>query len=66
MQARTRPPIDALERERVIDLQRAAEYLDVSIPFLRKRIIDGSLPAVKVGKGLRVSKADLDALKVPV
>jgi excisionase family DNA binding protein len=58
---------EALDRSRSIDLQKAAQYLDVSIDFLRKRIADGTLPAYKLGyRTIRVYVRDLDAIKKPI
>jgi excisionase family DNA binding protein len=45
----------------------AAAYADVSIKTIRRRILDGSLPAHRLGpRLLRIDRADLDALFRPV
>jgi excisionase family DNA binding protein len=59
--------VEVLQRKQAIDLQRAAQYLDVSIDFLRKRIASGELPAFKLGyRTIRVYVKDLDAMKKPI
>jgi excisionase family DNA binding protein len=58
---------EILERKRAIDLIRAAQYLDVSVAFLRKRIASGELPAHKLGyRTIRVLLSDVEALRQPV
>lgn len=50
-----------------ISLQEAAIELGVSVDTIRRRIADGSLPAVRVGpRLLRVNKADVVAMEKPV
>jgi len=50
-----------------ISLQEAAIELGVSVDTIRRRIADGSLPAVRTGpRLLRVSRADVEALSTPV
>jgi len=50
-----------------ISLQEAAIELGVSVDTIRRRIADGSLPAVRVGpRLLRVNKADVFAMSKPV
>ena len=54
-------------RRQLVGLAEAAERADVSIATIRRRISDGSLPAVRVGpKLLKVDLADLDKLARPV
>ena len=55
-----------LAQKQVLDLVRAAAYLGVSVQFCRNRIADGSLPAHRVGRLIRVYVEDLDALRQPV
>lgn len=43
-----------------------AEVLGVSVNTIKRRIYDGDLPAYRLGRQLRVKRADLDALLVPV
>lgn len=40
----------------------AARYLSVSPDTIRRRIADGSLPVVWLGRAQRVRRSDLDAL----
>ena len=50
-----------------ISLQEAAIELGVSVDTIRRRIADGSLPAVRTGpRLLRVSRAVVEALSTPV
>lgn len=39
----------------------AAEYLSVSERFVRRMVSEGRVPVVKLGKHVRVRRADLDA-----
>jgi excisionase family DNA binding protein len=58
---------EVLAAKQAMDLAAAAEYLDVSIKTLRRRIADGSLPAFRVGpKAIRVYLDDLESLKSPI
>lgn len=43
-----------------------AEVLGVSVNTIKRRIYDGDLRAYRLGRQLRVKRADLDALLVPV
>jgi excisionase family DNA binding protein len=46
---------------------QAAEYAGVSVKTIRRRILDGSLPAQRFGpRLLRLDRADLDRLFRPV
>jgi excisionase family DNA binding protein len=47
-----------------LSLADAAELLDVSLKTVRRRIADGTLPAYRVGKLIRIRREDLDALFV--
>jgi len=43
------------------DIRSAAEYLDVSVPFLRKQVRLGRIPFARAGrKNLRFRKSELD------
>ena len=45
----------------------AAEYAGVCVRTIRRRILDGSLPAHRIGpRLLRIDRADLDRLFTPV
>ncbi|WP_076051908.1 helix-turn-helix domain-containing protein [Mycobacterium colombiense] len=49
-------------------IAEAAEILNVSKQFVRRRIADHTLPAyrLKGSRLIRIRREDLDALKVPV
>jgi excisionase family DNA binding protein len=49
-------------------IAEAAEYLNTSPQFVRRRIADGTLPAyrLKGSRLIRIRREDLDALKYPV
>ncbi len=49
--AQHRPPLN---------VEEAAEYLNVSVRFVRDRRSDGQLPAIKLGGLLRFDPDDLD------
>jgi len=49
--AQHRPPLN---------VEEAAEYLNVSVRFVRDRRRDGQLPAIKLGGLLRFDPEDLD------
>lgn len=58
---------EVLAAKQAMDLAAAAEYLDVSVKTLRRRIADGSLPAFRVGpRAIRVYLDDLESLKTPI
>jgi excisionase family DNA binding protein len=58
---------DVLAQKKSVDLAFAAEYLDVSVKSVRRRIAEGRLRAYRVGpRAIRVDMADLDALKQPI
>jgi excisionase family DNA binding protein len=58
---------EVLAAKQAMDLARAAEYLDMSVKTLRRRIADGTLPAHRVGpRAIRVYLSDLEALKTPI
>jgi excisionase family DNA binding protein len=57
----TRPPRDWKSP------QESAAYAGVSVKTIRRRILDGSLPAHRMGpRLLRIDRADLDRLFRPV
>jgi excisionase family DNA binding protein len=49
-----------------VDLRSAAERRNCSIATVRRRIADGSLPAVRNGNKYEVNVADLDRVFAPV
>lgn len=51
-----------------VSMSEAARMIGVSRWMIRKRVIDGQLPAVRVGNGqaIRVKVSDLDALLRPI
>jgi excisionase family DNA binding protein len=44
----------------------AAELLNFSTRTVRRYIAEGLLPAYRVGRGIRISQADIDALLKPI
>src|SRR5438552_18652280 len=50
----------------LLTVQETAEMLRVAPITIRRYIADGRLPAVKVGKGLRVRRESIDELLAPV
>ena len=50
------------EREPLLNLREAAEWLRVSSRKVWQLTRDGSLPAIRIGRALRFSPADLEAL----
>lgn len=53
-------------RRRLISLAAAAEMLDISVRTLRRRIADGTLPAYRVGRLLKVNPDDLERIARPI
>ncbi|MGC5583032.1 helix-turn-helix transcriptional regulator [Ornithinimicrobium sp. W1665] len=50
-----------------LTIAQAAERLGVSTYTIRRRIADGSLPAVRIGtRAIRVDADDVDALARPI
>ena len=49
---------------RPLTLRDAADYCGVSIETMRARVHDGTIPAARLGKAIRIRPADLDALFV--
>jgi excisionase family DNA binding protein len=49
-------------------INEAAEYLNTSAKFIRRRVADGSLPAYRLrgSRLIRIRREDLDALKQPI
>lgn len=47
-------------------LESGAAYYDVSQRTLRRKIAEGKLPAVRVGRQIRIAWVDLDALARPI
>ena len=45
----------------MMPLAAVADILDVSIPTLRRRIVEGALRVYRIGRTIRVSEADLAA-----
>jgi len=56
----------APRRGHLISLAAAAEHLDVSTKTLRRRIADGTLPAYRVGRLVKVNPDDLDRIAQPI
>jgi excisionase family DNA binding protein len=57
----------SIERQHLLSINQAAEYAAVSTKTLRRRIADGTIPAVRLGpRAIRVRPADLDAALRPI
>lgn len=50
--------------DRPLTLQAAADYCGVSVETMRARVHDGTIPAARLGKAIRIRRDDLDALFV--
>ena len=50
--------------DRPLTLQAAADRLGVSVETMRARVHDGTIPAARIGKAIRIRPADIDALFV--
>lgn len=55
-----------LDQRQLIPITAAAEQLDISPRTIRRRIEDGTLPAYRVGRLLKIDPADLDRIAQPV
>lgn len=53
-------------RRQLVSLADAAKLLDVSVRTLRRRIADGTLPAYRVGRLLKVNPDDLERIVRPI
>lgn len=49
-----------------IDVATAARHYGVSAKTIRRRIAEGALPAVRVGRLIRIDPDDLDAMARPI
>ena len=49
---------------RPLTVRDAADRLGVSVETIRARVNDGTIPAARLGKAIRIRPADLDALFV--
>ena len=49
---------------RPLTVRDAADRLGVSVETIRARVNDGTIPAARLGKAIRIRPADLDALLV--
>ena len=47
---------------RPLTVRDAADRLGVSVETIRARVNDGTIPAARLGKAIRIRPADLDAL----
>ena len=59
---RSQPPANQSEVASRLTLPAAAQYLGVSEDTIRRRIKDGTLPAVLIAGRYRISQADLDLM----
>ena len=50
----------------LLTVQETANLLKVSTVTVRRFIADGRLPAVKVGRGVRVERADAESVATPI
>lgn len=49
-----------------LSLAQAATYTDLSAKTLRRRIAEGSLPAYRTGRLIKIRREDLDGLFRPI
>jgi len=61
MTDRTNPVHSQAQLPELLTLEQVAEHLQVSVKTVRRWIDAGDLVAHRIGRGLRVSKADLQA-----
>jgi excisionase family DNA binding protein len=50
----------------LLTVQEAAHLLRVSTVTVRRYIADGSLPAFRIGRGIRIKRESIDALASPI
>jgi excisionase family DNA binding protein len=50
----------------LLTVQETAELLKISTITVRRFIADGRLPAIKVGRAVRIEKADAESIAQPV
>ena len=58
----------AMPTPSLVSISKAAQELGTSVRFVRRRIADGTLPAIRL-KGssvIRIDRRDLEAMKQPV
>lgn len=53
-------PPKHLDNVRFLSIERAADYTSFSVDALYKRVSDGTIPFIKVGRLLRFDKQKLD------
>ncbi|MBE3576916.1 MAG: helix-turn-helix domain-containing protein [Limnochordales bacterium] len=51
-------------KQRLLRIREVAIYLGVSESFVKNAILRGEIPAVRIGRTLRVDKQDLDKIIV--
>lgn len=54
------------KRTQALSIRDAAEAFGVSTDTIRRRIADGTLPAFKVGRVIRIRPEDVDAFMRPI
>lgn len=55
-----------LRRARYYSIQQSADFWNVSTFTIRRRIADGTLPAYRIGKTIRIKIAYLEAVGRPI
>jgi excisionase family DNA binding protein len=55
-----------MDKTTYLNVYEAAEYVGLHYQTIRQWIRKGRLPALKLGREFRVTKADLDAMYQPV
>lgn len=56
----------ALVPDPLVTLDEAAAHLHVSIKTVRRRIADGTIPAVRIGRLIRIPAAALESVGRPL
>jgi len=57
---RTKPAAVVVTQEKLYTPRQLAKYLEVSIDTVRRRILDGTFPAYKLGGAYRSYKSEID------
>jgi excisionase family DNA binding protein len=54
-------PVVAAESQRLLSVEKAAQYLDIGTETLRQIVDRGEIPHVRVGRLVKVDRRDLDS-----